>query len=73
MNREEYISILEIENAELKKENKDLKKQLEQKDKEIKTKKFLSYLINQFNTTQNTLYLDIIMKYEEIFEEGKDE
>ncbi|MCI6265843.1 MAG: hypothetical protein MR598_03225 [Erysipelotrichaceae bacterium] len=29
MNREEYIGILEIDNAELKKENQELKKQLE--------------------------------------------
>ncbi len=35
MNREEYIAILETDNAQLKKENKDLQHQLEEKDKVI--------------------------------------
>ena len=52
---------------------KNIKDTYVYKIQEIKTEKFLSYLIKQFNTTQNTLYLDIIMKYEEIFEGGKDE
>ena len=34
MNREEYIGILETDNAELKKENQELKKQLEQLQQE---------------------------------------
>ena len=35
MNREEYIFILEVEKAELKKENSQLRKQLKQRDEVI--------------------------------------
>ena len=34
MNREQYIEILELDKAELKKKNKDLQHQLEEKDKD---------------------------------------
>lgn len=41
MNREEYIGILEIDNAELKKENQELKKQLEETKTNYEQEKYI--------------------------------
>ena len=68
MNREEYIAILETDNAQLKKENKDLQHQLEEKDKVI------AEAINKIETLRMEKWSIMgtdIMEILDILERGK--
>ena len=70
MNREEYIAILETDNAELKRKNKDLQHQLEEKDKVIDEIK--NALINYKNEwAEDDQVIKDINKFLEILERGK--
>lgn len=62
MTREEYINILEIDKAELKKENQELKNQLEDKDDFINKLQATKGKLNKWDY-ENTLQQAKFIKY----------